>query len=202
MSAETRDAYDAVAPLYAELFSDVRRHHPVDRALIAAFAETVEGPVADVGCGPGHYTAHLRELGADAFGVDLSPAMVAHARATYPGIRFAEGTMTALDVPSGSLGGVLAWYSIIHADPDGVPAILAEFHRVLAPGGHVLLGLFAGASAPEPFDHKVARAYRWSADHVAALLRDAGFEETARAVRRPAPGERSFDHAHVLARKA
>jgi hypothetical protein len=29
--------------------------------------------VADVGCGPGHVTAHLRGLGVDAFGIDLSP---------------------------------------------------------------------------------------------------------------------------------
>ncbi|MEV5825084.1 class I SAM-dependent methyltransferase [Spirillospora sp. NPDC052242] len=201
MIDETRSAYDAVVPLYAELVGDVRTHHPVDRALVAAFAETVEGPVADVGCGPGHYTAYLRDLGADAFGIDLSPAMVAHARAAHPGVRFDEGTMTDLDVPSASVGGVLAWYSIIHADPDDVPAILAEFHRVLVPGGHVLLGFFAGADTPTPFDHKVARAYRWPADHLAALLRDAGFAETARATRRPAPGERPFDLAGILARK-
>ncbi|MFD0902578.1 class I SAM-dependent methyltransferase [Actinomadura sediminis] len=201
MIDQTRDAYDAVVPLYAELFGDVRRHHPVDRALVAAFAETVEGPVADVGCGPGHYTAHLRSLGADAFGIDLSPEMIAHARAAHPGVRFAEGTMSALDVPSESVGGVLSWYSIIHAVPDDVPGILAEFRRVLVPGGHLMLGFFAGGDAPAPFDHKVVRAYRWPADHMAALLRDAGFEETARTSRRPAPGERPFDQTGILARK-
>ncbi|MFV2176174.1 class I SAM-dependent DNA methyltransferase [Actinomadura sp. LOL_016] len=201
MTAETRSAYDAITPLYAELFSDVRRHHPVDRALIAAFAETVEGRVADLGCGPGHYTAHLRALGVDAFGVDLSPAMIAHARKAHPDVRFAEGSMTSLDVPSESLGGLLSWYSIIHADPDDVPTIFAEFHRVLEPGGHVLLGFFAGGTTPTPFDHKVTRAYRWPADHIAALLRDAGFEETARVARRPGPDERPFDQAHLLARK-
>ncbi|OLT10908.1 methyltransferase [Actinomadura sp. CNU-125] len=202
MIDQTASAYDAVVPLYAELFGDVRRHHPVDRALIAAFAETVEGRVADAGCGPGHYTAHLRELGVDAFGVDLSPAMVTHAREAHPGVRFDEGTIAALDVPSGTLGGVLSWYSIIHTDPGDVPAILAEFHRVLRPGGHVLLGVFAGGDAPAPFDHKVTRAYRWPDGHLAALLRDAGFEETARLARRPAPDERPFDHVRFLARRA
>ncbi|MBE1533651.1 class I SAM-dependent DNA methyltransferase [Actinomadura algeriensis] len=202
MIDETRSAYDAIAPVYAELFSDVRQHHAVDRALIAAFAETVDGRVADAGCGPGHYTAHLRGLGVDAFGVDLSPEMIAHARAAHPGVRFDEGTIAALDVPSGSLGGVLAWYSTIHRDPDDVPAILTEFHRVLRPGGHVLIGFFAGGDTPTPFDHKVTRAYRWPADHMAALVRDAGLEETARLTRRPTPDERPFDHVRILARKA
>jgi SAM-dependent methyltransferase len=71
--SDTKAAYDAVAGLYAELFSDVLETLPVERAVLAAFAELVEGPVADLGCGPGHVTAHLRSLGLDVFGVDLSP---------------------------------------------------------------------------------------------------------------------------------
>jgi SAM-dependent methyltransferase len=38
------------------------------------------GSVADVGCGPGRITAHLRQLGVDAFGIDLSPGMIEVAR--------------------------------------------------------------------------------------------------------------------------
>jgi predicted TPR repeat methyltransferase len=37
-----------------------------------------------LGCGPGHVGAHLRELGLDGFGVDLSPGMVAEARDRHP----------------------------------------------------------------------------------------------------------------------
>ena len=43
------------------------------------------GPVLDVGCGPGHVTAHLAGLGVDVQGVDLSPRMVEHARRLHPG---------------------------------------------------------------------------------------------------------------------
>jgi len=32
--------------------------------------------VADVGCGPGHVTAHLHDSGLDAFGIALSPLMI------------------------------------------------------------------------------------------------------------------------------
>ena len=77
----TQAAYDAVAADYAERFSAELAGKPLDRALLASFAELVQasggGPVADIGCGPGHVTAHLHELGLTAFGVDLSPQMVA-----------------------------------------------------------------------------------------------------------------------------
>ena len=52
------------------------------------------GPVADVGCGPGHVTAHLRDSGLDAFGIDLSPVMIDVARREHPGLRFEVGSMT------------------------------------------------------------------------------------------------------------
>lgn len=65
--------YDEVASLYADLFSDMLDTRPLERAMLAAFAELTDGPVADLGCGPGHLTAHLRSLGLDVFGLDLSP---------------------------------------------------------------------------------------------------------------------------------
>jgi hypothetical protein len=56
----------------------------------------------------------LNRLGLDAFGIDLSPGMIALARRTNPDLRFDVGSMLALDLPSASLGGILAYYSIIH----------------------------------------------------------------------------------------
>lgn len=72
---DTRTSYDAVAALYAELVTDMLGTRPLERAMLAAFAELAggRGPVADLGCGPGHLTAHLRSLGLDVFGLDLSP---------------------------------------------------------------------------------------------------------------------------------
>ncbi len=198
----TRAAYDAVAGLYAELFSDVLKTLPVERAVLAAFAELVNGPVADLGCGPGHLTAHLRSLGLDVFGVDLSPEMIALARKAHPDLRFDEGTMTALELADGALGGILSSYSLIHTPPRDLPVVFAEFARVLAPGGHVVLGFFAGDDPePQPFDHKVTLAYRWSPDSLMELLRQAGFTEVARMRREPHEGERPFHHVHLLVRK-
>ncbi|MET7685300.1 class I SAM-dependent methyltransferase [Streptomyces sp. NPDC005423] len=206
----TREAYDAVAPTYAQLFRDSLRDRPLDRAILNAFAEVVnangDGQVADLGCGPGHITSYLAELGTTAFGVDASPAMVELARHTYPDLRFEVGSMAASDIADGALGGVLSRWSIIHTPPTELPSILREFSRVLAPGGHLLLGFSASDDASHPtqlFDHTVAPAYRWWPDHLAALLRESGLSEVARLVREPQPTDRrQFQEVQLLARRA
>lgn len=193
--------YDSVASLYAELFSDMLDTRPLERAMLAAFAELANGPVADLGCGPGHLTAHLHSLGLDVFGLDLSPAMIALAREAHPDLRFEQGSMTALDLEDGVLGGILAFYSVIHVPPRELPAVFAEFFRVLAPGGHLMLGFFAGDDPePQEFDHKVTLAYRWSPSGLMELLRQAGFTEVGRLVREPIESER-FLQAQLLVRK-
>ncbi|MBP2321074.1 SAM-dependent methyltransferase [Kibdelosporangium banguiense] len=202
---DTRVAYDAIASLYAELFSNVLETLPMERALLAAFAELVQthdaGPVADIGCGPGHITAHMNALGPATFGIDLSSAMIALARQAHPNLQFDEGSMTALNLADGTLGGIIAFYSVIHTPPQQLPAVFTEFERVLAPGGHLMLGFFAGDNpVPQEFDHKVTLAYRWSPDSLADLLRQAGFAEVARLQREPRTGER-FQQASLLARK-
>ncbi len=45
---------------------------------------------------------------------------------------------------SDSIGGVLAWYSLIHHEPSTIQRALGEFARVLRPGGGLLLGFFVG----------------------------------------------------------
>jgi SAM-dependent methyltransferase len=96
----TRASYDAVAGGYAERFRDELTAKPLDRAMLAGFAELVRGTgaglVADVGCGTGRVTAYLSGLGLSVFGIDLSPQMIAAARRAHPGLRFDVGSMLAL----------------------------------------------------------------------------------------------------------
>ncbi|MFJ3514573.1 class I SAM-dependent methyltransferase [Streptomyces sp. NPDC090131] len=205
----TREAYDAAARIYAQLFRDTLRDSPLDRAILGVFAEAVHasgnGQVADLGCGPGHITSHLAELGLTASGVDASPAMIELAQQAYPELRFEVGSMAALNIADGVLGGVLSRWSIIHTPPQELPVILTEFHRVLAPGGHLLIGFSASDGTSHPtqvFDHAVAPAYRWSPDHLAAMLRKSGLAEVARMVREPQPTDRrQFQEVQLLARK-
>ncbi|MEU4572652.1 MULTISPECIES: class I SAM-dependent methyltransferase [Nonomuraea] len=198
----TADAYDAVADIYADFVRDSLDRQPLDRAIIAAFAELVRAagprPVVEAGCGPGYVTAHLRDLGLDASGVDLSAELIRIARRDHPGLRFEVGSMGAVDAADGELGGLLSWYSLIHTPPAELPPYLAEFRRVVAPGGHLLLGFFESDGGPvSQFDHKVTPAYRWPIDELADLARKEGFVEVARMSREPVEGER-FRHGRLL----
>lgn len=198
----TAEAYDAVAVRYADFVKGGLDRLPLDRSVLAAFADFVQsvgaGPVAELGCGPGHVTAHLRELGLEVFGLDLSPVMIDLAREAYPDLRFEVGSMDAMDLADGELSGIVCWYSIIHTPPQELPAYFAEFRRVLVSGGYVLLAFFEaeGGSVVE-FDHKVAPAYRWPIDDLAELARQSGFTEVGRMLREPHEEER-YRRGHLL----
>ncbi|TXK34767.1 class I SAM-dependent methyltransferase [Nonomuraea sp. C10] len=201
----TADAYDALADVYADFARDSLDRLPLDRSMVAAFAELVRAdgarPVVEAGCGPGYMTAHLRDLGLDAFGVDLSPRLIDIARRDYPDLRFEVGSMGALDVADGELGGLLSWYSLIHTPPTELPPYFAEFRRVLAPGGYLLLGFFESEGGPvSRFDHKVTPAYRWPIDELADLASKEEFVEVARMLREPLEDER-FRRGHLLMRR-
>ncbi|SDP72527.1 class I SAM-dependent DNA methyltransferase [Lentzea jiangxiensis] len=140
--ADTRTSYDTVAASYAEHTRGLLDGLPHLRAALRLFAEEVSGPVADVGCGPGTTTALLAGLGVDAFGIDLSPAMVELARRDHPGLRFEVGSMT--EPLPGPLGGVLSWWSLIHVPDELVPVVLSHFHRALRPDGLLQLGFHVG----------------------------------------------------------
>jgi SAM-dependent methyltransferase len=201
----TRAGWDAAAVEYAETFEHELDGRPLWRGLFAAFAELVSGPVVEVGSGPGWNAAYLDSLGLDVSGIDLSPEMVAVARRLHPGLRYSVGSMTALDIADGTLGGLVAWYSIINLPPERLPGVFAEFHRVLTTGGHLLVG-FQERTEPlrlteawgKPIEPLVFQAL--SADGVAGLMDEAGFDVTARLL--CAPDESiTTPTAHLLARK-
>ncbi|MEV7319042.1 class I SAM-dependent methyltransferase [Streptomyces sp. NPDC093970] len=204
----TRTSYDAIAKDYSAANADLPTQ-PVDMSLIGAFAQLVKAngtaPVADLGSGPGHITAHLHGLGVPAFGIDLSPAMVALAREAHPGLRFHQGSMTSLDLPDETLGGILALYSIIHVPDTHLPAAFAGFHRALVPGGHVLLAFQKseqpGLHITERFGHRIDLHCYWRPAYVVSdMLVKAGLEVAATLIREPLDQEK-WPRAFVLARK-
>lgn len=204
--SDIRVSYDTVAAVYAERSRDDLVGRPLDRAVLGAFAELVRagGPVADVGCGPGQVTGRLAALGVSAFGIDLSREMLAVARKSWPRLRFVEGSMTGLPVAAGSLGGLLAWYSIIHLPDEVLPGVFAGFHRVVRSGGYVLVAFQAGDESvrlAEAFGRPVALDFhRRAPERVEALLVAAGFAVVARTVREP-DGAEGASRAFLLAVK-
>ncbi|MFG2832435.1 class I SAM-dependent DNA methyltransferase [Streptomyces sp. NPDC048434] len=182
--ADTRTSYDTVATSYADQVRNLLAETPEERAVMARFAALVRtgggGPVADVGCGPGRITAHLRELGVDAFGIDLSPGMIEVARRDHPGLRFEVGSMTDLDLADASMAGLVAWYSLIHVPDDEIGSVFRHFQRVLRPGGSLLLSFHVGDEArlkTQGYGGHPMKVYvhRRQLGHMSAWLSDAGF---------------------------
>lgn len=135
-------AEEYAARIYAELSAK-----PFDREWLDDFAKRAAplGPVCDVGCGPGQIARYLWERGARVFGLDLSFGNLREARRLNPGLEFVLGDMLALPLAGESLGGIAAFYSIIHLDREQLPAALREMRRVLRPGGGLLLAFHLGA---------------------------------------------------------
>ena len=180
-----RASYDRAADSYVAMGMGDLAGEPWLRAALAGFAEEVRGlgPVLDVGCGPGHVTAHLAGLGLDARGVDLSPRMVEHARRLYPYLAFEVASATALDVAPGSLGGVLGWWSLFHLPREVLPGVLAAFAAALVPGGVALIGSHAGSGErvrTEVYGVPVRWTSRyWQPEELTVMLTSAGLEIVA-----------------------
>jgi SAM-dependent methyltransferase len=137
-------------------------------------------------------------------GVDVSAEMIRIARSRSPQLEFRVDAMASfLRARPGSVGNALFWYSVIHTAPEELAALLATTFTAVRPGGHVLLGFQSmadPAAATEPYDHRVAAAYRYSLAEVHRRLRDAGFGVLHLGLQAPGPGERV--HAgYALARK-
>jgi len=206
----TRSSYDAIAPAYSAEHPDGLGDGPIEHGLLTAFAGLVrtaagEAPVADVGSGPGYVTARLNALGLPAFGIDISPHMVALAREAHPQLRFEVGSMTSLDVPDATLGGIIALYSTIHIPDTDLPGVFAEFHRVLRPGGQVLLAFQASEGEhlhmTERYGQDISLDYYFRAPaEVAAFLTGAGLSLDAQ-VRVEPRGTQKLGRAFTLAHK-
>ncbi len=175
-----RGAYSSMSERYIGLFDGDWQSHEDDTALVRRHLTGLPGPVLDLGCGPGHWTAYLHSFGADVTGVDMVPEFIAHARANHSGPEFRLGSMTEVDAPEPSVAGILSWYSTIHLPPTELDRVLAAFRRLLASSGMLVVGFFDSDDEVAAFDHAVVTVYRWPVDVFAERLKKAGFAEVER----------------------
>lgn len=206
--AALRATYDTVAESYADLLPDCSFEAGVDIAMIDHFIELAPGRhILDAGCGAGRMVSHLKSSNADlrVSGVDLSEEMVRRTRAGGAADDVVQGDLSRLPHTDSSFDGVLAWYSIIHFSPDELIGPLAEFRRVLRPGGVVLVAFQAGAgrrSITRAYGHDVdMTAFRHSADDVMGAMREVGLEPVARLERAARPVD-AHPQGFVLARRS
>ena len=146
MTTDPGASYDRVADEYVRRIYRELEDKPLDRELLERLASQLKGagPVADIGCGPGHVTRYLRERGVDVYGVDLSRQMISHARVLNHGIQFFPADMTRLPAATQTWAGIVAFYSIIHIPRERVRGTLEEFKRALRPGGRLLFSFHIG----------------------------------------------------------
>ena len=166
----------------------LRRRALVHEALGAAPGDRV----LDAGCGPGFYVAETLERvgpGGSVVGVDASQPMLALAAKRSEGhdnVSFHEGDVTALPVADADFDRALSVQVLEYVDD--IPAALAELHRVLRPGGRVLLWDVDWATVSWHSDDpaRMDRFLRAWDDHLSdpscrarlsAELRSAGFED-------------------------
>ena len=201
-----RRGYAPVARAYAEHLAGELAGKPLDRAFLAAFVERARGRILDLGCGPGHVAAFLAERGAEVEGADLSPEMIAEARARFPALTFTVADMFALPHPGGSLAGIVAFYAIVHVPTAELGGALTEMHRVLAPGGAVALSFHAGSEhkhVDELFGCATSLDFVFhDPGAVVAVLAAAGFTLEARLDRAPyVDAEYPSQRCYLLARR-
>ncbi len=206
-SQDLQASYDAVADEYARRIYDELNGKPLDRALLERFVRETHGQLCDVGTGPGHVARYLHDHGADAFGIDLSAGMVEQARRLNPGMDFRQGNMLSLDLKEGSLGGITAFYSVIHVPRDQVVEALREFKRVLCPGGLVLIAFHIGNETVHRndwWDKKVSLDFAFfTSDEMVGYLKTAGLEVVEVIERDPYPEvEHQSQRSYIFARKA
>lgn len=195
---DVTEAYSARAAEYTDVVGRIEHASQRDRSYLLAWARGVEGRLLDVGCGPGQWTNLFHHEGIDVEGIDPVEAFVEGARTRYPEARYRTGRAEDLGVPAARVGGILAWFSLIHTDPDHIDDAFAELARCLRPGGSLALGFFVGPDG-QPFDHAVTTAYHWSVDGLGQRVERAGFT-VVDALTRTEPGAR--DHGIIVAERS
>lgn len=111
-----------------------RRHEVV----YASLADLVPGRcVLEAGCGEGYGAAFLQHREATVTALDYDAYAIGHVRAAYPDLTAVRGNLVALPFASASFDVVVSLQTIEHLWDQ--PSFVAECHRVLRPGGTLVV---------------------------------------------------------------
>ena len=122
---------------------------PVEVMLLVRYRDALSGRVLELGCGAGRLTGYLSEIASSTHGLDISPAMVAYCRGRYPRATFGVGDLRDVSaLEPGSFDVIVASYNVIDVLGDAERAtVLAGIHRVLQPGGLLIMSSHNRANA-------------------------------------------------------
>ncbi|MES2055486.1 MAG: class I SAM-dependent methyltransferase [Pseudomonadota bacterium] len=156
-----QDWIDAVG-----LQGDWGRRFVLDAPMIARIAGRGFGTAIDIGCGEGRFCRMMRDLGIVPIGVDPTVALIARARQLDPDGDYRVGRAEALDLPDATIDLAVSYLSLI--DIPDLPAAIAETHRVLRPGGALLIAnlqSFHTAGTPDRWLRLLGRSPLPRVDH-------------------------------------
>lgn len=179
---ESRRKYDALAERYEDIFFYVG---DVGRRLVAHASPPAGARVLDVGAGRGAVARAALARGCQVTAVDASAGMVALLAVDHPEMVVRQQDASRLEFPSGSFDVVTAGFVVqVLTSPSDA---LAEFRRVLAPGGVVALSLERQEVGRLAWLHDLNRTYfgggggnPMTADQLDELLLSAGFTSPTR----------------------
>ncbi len=165
---ETIGVYNKRVGEYVAMTEDLQQ-----TAEIAAFTNQVTpaGYILDLGCGPGNTAAFFQQMGFRVDAVDASAEMVRVAKTRFQvAARCAEFS----DISTHNMyDGIWANFSLLHAQPNEFPDILAALFKALKPGGVFHIGMKLGEGAAR--DHLGRYYCYYSQDSLRSLLTAAGF---------------------------
>jgi len=130
--------YDKVAQNYDSTFDG--RFTAKFKSKMIELCEVSDGDkVLDVGCGNGSLThAISKKANIQAYGVDISPNMIAECRARYEGIEFEVSNGERLEFEDGSIDTVTICCVLHHLN--NAQNFIKEAGRVLKTGGTLIIG--------------------------------------------------------------
>jgi SAM-dependent methyltransferase len=151
-----------------------------------------QGPVVDLGCGRGEFLDLLRSAGIAAQGVEGNAHAVRECRGR--GLDVVEGDLVKFlrGQAAGGLGAVFAAQVAEHLPPPVLAALLAEAHRVLRPGGLLVLETVNPASALgflDVFIRDLTHERPLHPETLRFLAAAAGFSEVRIEMRSPVPDD-------------
>ncbi|EPH06594.1 hypothetical protein HMPREF1531_00495 [Propionibacterium sp. oral taxon 192 str. F0372] len=146
-----RFSHDVVAAIHPEAFAITEPERDIDLAMIRHFAGLLPtgAKVLDAGCGIGRMLPVLRDLGLRPLGVDFSMAMIDRARREHPEFVTWAAPLTRIPCVNESFAAVFSWYSLTCIDDEQLSIVLEEFHRLLVPGGLLLISFRIGGTPPD-----------------------------------------------------
>ncbi|CAM3330578.1 methyltransferase domain-containing protein [Stackebrandtia soli] len=110
----------------------------VEQPVVRSILETLPvGKALDAACGTGRHGQYLVKLGHQVVGVDGSAEMLALAQDKMPDARFHLGDINAMPLASAEFDVVVCALALTHLTE--LESVFREFHRVLKPGGHLVL---------------------------------------------------------------